>query len=85
MAPDVFPEGILLLDKMMGLNGHSVPTAAEALSELRLIKTRLNPDALQFYLPGSIWIREANHGVHFSIVSVGILLMALYRVLHSTT
>lgn len=66
MAPEVFPDGILLLDKMMGLNGHSVPTAAEALSELRLIKIRLN-QALQFYLPGRMWIREANHGVHFPL------------------
>ena len=67
MAPEVFPEGIHLLDKMMGLNGHSVPTAAEALTELRLIKTRLNEDALQFYLPGSMWNLGSSEGAHFPL------------------
>lgn len=65
MAPDVFPDGIRLLDKMMGLNGQSVPTAAEALSELRTIKAPLNQDALQFYLPGRTWRRRTNKGADF--------------------
>lgn len=66
MAPDVFPEGICLVDKMMGTNGQSVPTASEALSELRIIKTRLNEDALQFYFPGSLWGRGTSKGAIFS-------------------
>lgn len=65
MAPEVFPEGIQLLDKMMARNGCSVPTAAEALSELRLIKTRLNEHDLQFYLPARMWSRGTSKGVYF--------------------
>ena len=60
MAPDVFPEGNHLLDKMMGLTHEPIPTAAEALIELRAIKAQLGEDALQFYLPGMIWRKQGD-------------------------
>lgn len=62
MASNVFPEGVHLIDKMMGLNGHVVPTASQALSELRTIKSRLSDDTLQFYLPGMMWTNYSDEG-----------------------
>lgn len=49
MVPSsVFPKGIDLLDRMMGYTTTAVPSASEALAELRAIKAELSEEILQF-------------------------------------
>ncbi len=38
MVPDVFPEGVQFVERMMGLHGACVPSALEALRDFRTVK-----------------------------------------------
>lgn len=64
----------------MGLTSESIPTATEALVELRAIKARLSEDTLQFYLPGMIWRKQGDGELFYLGSSVSIISTGYYIV-----
>ncbi|KAF8882648.1 hypothetical protein CPB85DRAFT_1339423 [Mucidula mucida] len=55
MVPDVFPEGIQLVERMMGLHGARVPSASEALRDFRTIKGKLSRATLNHEFVSQRW------------------------------
>ncbi|KAF9043528.1 hypothetical protein BDZ89DRAFT_1128232 [Hymenopellis radicata] len=58
MVPDVFPEGIQLMERMMGLHGERVPSASEALRDFRTIKGKMTRAMLDHKFTSQIWNRR---------------------------
>ncbi|KAF8894282.1 hypothetical protein CPB85DRAFT_1330059 [Mucidula mucida] len=55
MVPDVFPEGVQFVERMMGLHGARVPSALEALCDFRTVKGKISRATLNHKFVSQLW------------------------------